>query len=381
MDRLHGSLRLWVPTALFMMPGCFDAADPQFSEGEASDGPQGASTETGGHSTSDPEGDRFTGNGVADASSASDETGTGSTSRPEATTSDSEGGGSSDSTGDGETNGGTATEGSETGTTGPGLACPPGGEGCACDVGASCDGALECSGEGVCLFPGMIAIPEGVFDMGCTILTDSQCQDDEYVQHSVDLSAYQIGRTEVSQAEYQECVADGECDEPTQNYDPVATPNLPVVRISWIMAQTYCQWQGSRLPTEAEWAKAARGTDSRKYPWGNAVVDCSLANYNACGGSLVDVDSYLAGASPYGALHMVGNVGEWVQDWYEAPFAADAVTDPVGPDSGDWKVTRSQPFSYGNQDIRASFRSNWTPSLLSGGIGVRCARDLPEASR
>lgn len=225
----------------------------------------------------------------------------------------------------------------------------------------------------------MIAIPAGPFDMGCTVLTDSQCQDDEYVQHSVDLGAFQIGRTEVSQSQYEACVTAGECEEPTGNYDPVATPNLPAVRLSWGMAQAYCIWEGGRLPTEAEWAKAARGTDSRKYPWGNAVVSCELANYNVCGGMTVDVDSYAAGASPYGALHMVGNVGEWVQDWYEQPFSADAVTDPMGPVSGSIKVTRSQPFSYPNQDIRASFRSDWSPSLLSGGIGVRCARDLPQS--
>lgn len=275
------------------------------------------------------------------------------------------------------TTGGTGTRGNATETTAVQDTCSAGDEGCICDLGAACGAGLYCGIQGLCLFEGMLAVPSGEFEMGCTILTDAQCQDDEFAQHTVDVAAFQIGRTEVSQTQYQACIAAGQCDAPAQNYDPIGTPNYPVVRVSWIMAQTYCQWQGGRLPTEAEWAKAARGADSRKYPWGNAVVNCELANYNVCGGSLAVVDSYPAGASPYGLLHMVGNVGEWVEDWYEAPFSEGFVTDPVGPAAGTWKVTRSQPYSYGNQDARASFRSNWAPSLLSGGVGMRCARDLP----
>ncbi|MEM6989307.1 MAG: SUMF1/EgtB/PvdO family nonheme iron enzyme [Myxococcota bacterium] len=353
--------------------GCFQS--PALSLADTDEGESGSTAvigeDTGGSASGDG-GDTSvegsTGSGPRPSTSADPDESTGDDDGPPGTTGGTEGA---------ETTSGDDGDSSGTdGTTGAVDPCPAGTEGCACDVGAACDEGLYCGDEGLCLFEGMVGVPAGEFEMGCNVLTDAQCQADEFALHTVDVSAFQIGRSEVSQAEYQACVAAGACEAPAMNYDPVATPNYPVVRIDWSMATTYCEWAGGRLPTEAEWAKAARGAGSPKFPWGSTPVTCELANYNVCAGSLVDVDSYPEGASPYGALHMVGNVGEWVQDWYADSLPEEDAIDPTGPDAGTQKVTRSQPFSYGSQDIRASFRSNWAPTLLSGGIGVRCARDL-----
>src|SRR5690606_19387879 len=142
--------------------------------------------------------------------------------------------------------------------------------------------------------------------------------------HTVYLDAYWIDQTEVTNALFAKCVEDGDCTPPVQSVSSAGLPyygnprydNFPVMRVNWYQANAYCQWADRRLPTEAEWEKAARGTDGRTYPWGNETLNSNLLNHNYSVGDTTEVGSYPAGASVYGALDMAGNVGEWVNDWY-----------------------------------------------------------------
>lgn len=191
--------------------------------------------------------------------------------------------------------------------------------------------------------PGMVIVPAGPFMMGCNPAVDTcDLLLDEMPYHEVTLSDFEIDVTEVSQSAYQACVSAGPCGAPTMYYDPVGTPMHPVIHVTWQQAFAYCAWVGKRLPTEAEWEKAARGTDGRPFPWGSAPPDCTLGNLAACpDGYTQPVGSYPAGASAYGALDMAGNAREWVSDWYSATYyGSSPAADPSGPATGTEKVLR-----------------------------------------
>ncbi|HPL80999.1 MAG TPA: bifunctional serine/threonine-protein kinase/formylglycine-generating enzyme family protein, partial [Anaerolineaceae bacterium] len=162
----------------------------------------------------------------------------------------------------------------------------------------------------------MVYVPEGTFTMG------SNNVDYEKPAREVYLDAYWIDKYEVSNAQYKICVEAGECNEPqsTDRYNNSNYANHPVVNVDWHQASAYCEWAGGRLPTEAEWEKAARGPNGNKYPWGNDSPSCSLVNYGGCIDDTTVVGSYPAGASYYGAMDMAGNVWEWVNDWWSGRY-------------------------------------------------------------
>jgi len=231
----------------------------------------------------------------------------------------------------------------------------------------------------------LVYVPAGDFLMGSTD-SDPQAQSDEKPQHRVSLDAYWIDRTEVTNAMYALCVSAGACQPPgnTSSYTRInyygnsQYADYPVIYVDWKNAQAYCGWVGRRLPTEAEWEKAARGTDGRIYPWGNGSPSSSLLNYNFDFGNTTVVGNYPSGASPYGALDMAGNVWEWVADWYDSSYYANSPSsNPTGPALGQYRVLRGGSWNYEKEYVRSAGR-NWDGPAVSGGfIGFRCALAFP----
>jgi serine/threonine-protein kinase len=150
--------------------------------------------------------------------------------------------------------------------------------------------------------------------------------------------------------------------------------NQPVTQVSWNDANAYCKWAKRRLPTEAEWEKAARGSASAIYPWGNSSPTSDYANYGNNVGGLSNVGQYLKGASQYGALDMAGNVYEWVNDWYAANFYSSAsAQNPTGPVSGDWKIMKGGSWQLDANRLHAFEREVSPPNLANTNLGFRCA--------
>jgi len=249
--------------------------------------------------------------------------------------------------------------------------------------------------------PGMVKVPAGEFIMGmsaddgfkeCKKFYGDKCKRDLFTNeepvHKVYLDAYLIDKYEVTQGEYDKCLAAGKC-RANEKYDGFTGPRQPVVGVSWEDARSYCSWAKKRLPTEAEWEKAARGADKRMYPWGNEF-DGKKANFcdrnfapNGVGKDWDDgykftapVGSYPSGASPYGVLDMAGNAREWVADWFQEDYYSHSpARNPHGPDTGTSRVLRGGSWITNPYDLRVSGRYWTVPVLRLDDFGFRCAGD------
>jgi formylglycine-generating enzyme required for sulfatase activity len=253
-----------------------------------------------------------------------------------------------------------------------------------------------CSSKPVCkegqVEPGMVFIPAGEFTMGSDLGGD-----DEKPERKIFLDAFCIDQYEVTNGQYKECADAGACNPPAQSssstrlsyYDNPKYDNYPVIWVTWDDAQAYCRWRGKRLPTEAEWEKAARGTDGRLWPWGNSEPDgikLNLCDVNCVYDwkeSHIDdgyqdtapVGSFEAGKSPYGVYNMVGNVREWVADWYLPDYYSNAPDrNPPGPDSGEGRVLRGGSWRSNILVSRSIYRLWYSPDVKDEYIGFRCVR-------
>jgi formylglycine-generating enzyme required for sulfatase activity len=237
----------------------------------------------------------------------------------------------------------------------------------------------------------MVWVPAGEFPMGSGGPAEQPV-------HTVYLGDYWIDRTEVTVDAYAACLAKGGCAEPNGEYIPGRSAlcnwksprrgDNPINCIDWSKSQQYCSWRRKRLPTEAEWEKAARGPAALTYPWGEATPSCQYAvmwdpasGADGCGlDSTWTVGLKPDGGSIYGALDMAGNVWEWVHDWYSATYySVSPHASPWGPTTGDYKVYRGGCFE--NHPDGINYLSSWlrgtslTPSNWADNLGFRCVRD------
>ena len=241
------------------------------------------------------------------------------------------------------------------------------------------------AGCGPALNEGMVRVPAGEFLMGCDPARDRDCDPDEKPAHPVWLDTYQIDQHKVTVAEYKACVDAGGCKAPVAGgdcgWEQEGHEQHPIACTSWFQAKTYCRWVGKRLPTEAQWEKAARGTDGRIYPWGDEEPTCELASMGAggpgCGtGGTLPVCSKPAGNSPYGACDMSGNVMEWVYDPQDPSFYAKSPNrNPVNDDETQEmnRALRGGERGYTIlRFLRSSNRDGLKPKFSNYGIGFRC---------
>jgi formylglycine-generating enzyme required for sulfatase activity len=222
-----------------------------------------------------------------------------------------------------------------------------------------------------------VDVPGGEFTMGCDPSADPQCATDEQPQRGVTLGDFAIDATEVTQAQYAVCVQAGKCELPYCAWDPCKDPNKPIACVYRQEAIEYCSFVGEHLPTEAQWEKAARGTDGREYPWGNDAPTCDLANFAGCGHGTVDVGTLTKGASPFGVFDMAGNVGEWTQDAYDAAaYTNQPTTDPTGPvpNADSTYSGRGGGWHSDTFWIRADTRDWYERLYVRDSMGIRCAK-------
>jgi formylglycine-generating enzyme required for sulfatase activity len=216
----------------------------------------------------------------------------------------------------------------------------------------------------------LVYIPPGEFLMGLGAEDDPE--------HEVYLDGFWIYRTEVTNSMYSRCVAMGKCSPPAIDpslpdlEDPEAADS-PVVGIRWDQAENYCQSISGTLPTEAQWERTARGSDSNPYPWGSQEPNCRLLNFNDCLGEISPVLEYPMGAAQYDVLDMAGNVFEWAADWYAADYYANSPhNNPTGPAFGEVRSVRGSTFKTGLEQIESALRYFLGPDEYRPDLGFRC---------
>lgn len=225
----------------------------------------------------------------------------------------------------------------------------------------------------------VVTIPEGVFRMGAN---GTDALEDEKPQHEVWIDRFEIDRDEVTTGHYAEFLAWTKLPSPWQweSVDLAQHGDRPVIGVSWFDAVAYCEWRGKRLPTEAEWEKAARGVDGRLFPWGNQSPRQESANFGlgarfSYSQVLAPVERYDEGRSPYGLYQMAGNAGEWVADWYGANYyETSSRRNPSGPDGGIFRVVRGGSWSDLPKYLLTYGRFKLPPETRNSYTGFRCAR-------
>lgn len=243
----------------------------------------------------------------------------------------------------------------------------------------------------------MVLVPGGKFLMGSK---EGDGANDEHPIHEVYLDNFYIDQYEVSVKRYSHFLNKTSHPNPSEAKRDLWGPNArmaswegvdlkrdaqkPIVDIDWNSAKSYCQWAGKRLPTEAEWEKAARGSDGRTYPWGRARPESHIANFKNWGPhpiyahKLHPIDSFEQGKSPYGAYNMGGNAPEWVADWYARDYyKVSPKKNPQGPLTGERKVYRGGSYTGQFWEMRSALRQAVFPAGFAYEMGVRCAKDAP----
>jgi formylglycine-generating enzyme required for sulfatase activity len=232
----------------------------------------------------------------------------------------------------------------------------------------------------------MLLVPAGSFTMGSEHGASSEAP-----IHVIALAAFYIDKYEVTNAQYKKCVDDLVCDlpAPPRMYIDSRLKDHPAVYVNWDMANAYCEWRGARLPTEAEWEKAARGDELLEYPWGDKFdgklvnfcdAHCSIdgkdKRYSDGYENTAPVGSYEGGKSPYGVYDMAGNVREWVADWYSESYYADSPKrNPPGPDTGTLRVLRGGSWVDNLNNVRTFARDFLNPAEANSYVGFRCVMD------
>jgi formylglycine-generating enzyme required for sulfatase activity len=246
----------------------------------------------------------------------------------------------------------------------------------------------------------MVLIPSSSFLMGSDKKVDRLAYLPELPQRRVHLDAYEIDLFEVTTVQFLKFVlATNRPPLIDWRYDggnfQETMVNHPVMHVSWFDAEAYCTWAGKRLPTEAEWEKAARGEDGRIYPWGNQPAGLSRANFGRGGLSgpvrdrperlmlyppIISVDKYDNARSPYGLYQMVGNVAEWTADWYDKDYYKTAPEkNPKGPEKGTQRSFRGGGWIDSTPSVRAAQRNGTDPNTKMNWLGFRCARNVNDA--
>jgi len=222
----------------------------------------------------------------------------------------------------------------------------------------------------------MVLVPAGEFLMGSN---DGDAS--EKPERRVHVDAFYIDKYEVTTTHYSKFLQETGQEQPYKwdEVSQVRDGDRPVIGVTWHGADAYCAWAGKRLPTEAEWEKAARGTDGRKYPWGNEEPTSRHANFNKSSwngyATLTAVTDHEAGKSPYGIYDMAGNVWEWVADWYGGNYNSSPSRNPTGPASGQFRALRGGSWDDDAGYLRSAARSGDHPTLRVNSVGFRCARD------